>query len=107
MKITLTVDFKSQEIIRTLMEAIRFMEVDRVATGGMMSGESLLITYEGKEGDYNDNYYIETEVNPNGYITYYSLKQSNGYYTNDIERFFKAQKEALSGNKFNIKRFNQ
>jgi hypothetical protein len=94
-KITVSVNFNTEKIVATLMKKIGWKEIERVATGGMMSNEVLLITYEGYDTDYKEDYYVEVKSPTNiEYSTFYSLRVLNGHYTNDFTKFKQVHEKA-------------
>ncbi len=87
--IVIPAEGRYQKYAAALMKAINFTEVDRVAATDPDSEPILMITYEGDELDYSEDYYIEL---PSGNRKrYFTLKYIEGspQYEN-IEEFKKA-----------------
>ena len=86
-KKTISSELGFENYIILLMNKIGFKEVDRYVTGGQMSSEKVVITFEGFDSDYKENDYIKMPVGVNGYFNFYSLREPNGYHTNTVEKF--------------------
>lgn len=87
-KITIAVPLDKEYIITTLMNHIKFNEVERVATGGMMSEPQLLMTFMGNESDYRSDFYVVVPANAQ-YSYYYSLNAIDGYFSDNLDDFVK------------------
>lgn len=102
-KITLVMGMDREPVWNALMSKMNYREVDRVATGGMMSQEQLMITYEGSEEDYTEDLYVELKEGGGDYSQYFSLR-IGGFHTDEFEKF----KTAHEDNKmqYEVKSFN-
>lgn len=79
MKITLDVYLENESKVNLLMSKIQFKEIERIATGGMHSQPSLLMTFEGEEIDFHRKGYIVVLAKSEwSSDTYFSIKHPNG-----------------------------
>lgn len=101
-KITVAVLIEHAEKIIFLMDKINFTEIDRVATGGMMSSPELLITFEGNISAYHEKGYITRAGDLTGFKYYHSIKQPNGNHTNDFELFKESEKSKKDNFDYNV-----
>lgn len=85
-KVTIAVSINNEPKITALMNHIGFFEVDRVASGGMMSSEFLMVTYEGESSKYNEDFFIGIPKGEKG-TEYFSLIVVEGYTTREFEEF--------------------
>ncbi len=86
-KKTVSVTIGKELYIIALMDKIGFKEEDRNTTGGYMSEEKLQITFGGYDTDYHENDYVKVKSETQNYFFFYSLKYTDGYYTNSEENF--------------------
>lgn len=97
MKKTLDVTFENIDRITFLMSKINFIETERIATGGMHSTPSCLITFEGSKDDYHEKGYIVRKSNKDFVPAYYySIKDPNGSHFNTFEEFLKNNSEVIT-----------
>lgn len=78
-KKTFVVDMGREAYLIAIMNHMGWREIDRVASGGYMSNNHLMLTFEGDKEDYNDDWYI-VAPNDNGGFNYYSVLYPDGYY---------------------------
>lgn len=91
-KKTFSVSLGKEIYLIALMERMGWQEESRIPTGGYMSEERLMITFQGLAEDYTVNDYIKVPSLPQGdkeYFHFYSVLVPNGYYTNSVENFKK------------------
>ena len=86
-KKTVSVAIGKEDYIIALMNKIGFKEEERKTTGGYMSEERIQITFGGYNTDYHENDYVKVKSDTQGYFFFYSLRQSDGYFTNSEEIF--------------------
>lgn len=90
MKRTFRVELRNVPFLETLMNHFKWEEIDRVATGGMMSQPELLITF-GKtleSSPLNPFKYIEVKQKFSKNSIFYSIDEPNGREVKDVEQFF-------------------
>ncbi len=88
MKITLDVYLENEKEVSFLMSKIHFKEIERIATGGMHSTPSILITFEGNEIDFHERgYIVKPKKSEWTNDTYYSIKYPNGSTFKSLEEF--------------------
>lgn len=87
--IIVTPDSLQFKAIDALMKEIKYEEVERFITGGLHSAIQYVITYQGRDIDYNENSFVFFESNGSGnsFGHYFSLSLPDGYFTNDINIF--------------------
>lgn len=98
-KKTFRVQIENVDAFSALMNHFNWSEIDRVATGGMMSQAELLITFEGHE-DIDPFSYIMLEYQ--GVKLYLNVDNPNGYICNSAEEFFSQIKQPKP---FEIKKY--
>ena len=79
-KKTVSVAIGKEDYIIALMDK-------RKTTGGYMSEERIQITFGGYNTEYHENDYVKVKSDTQGYFFFYSLRQSDGYFTNSEEIF--------------------
>lgn len=84
-KKTFDTSLSHQPILDYLMSKIGFIEVDRVATGGLHSSPSLLITYQGESDKYHERGYIITGKEKQCY--YHTIVNPEGRFYTDSDEF--------------------
>lgn len=72
-KRTYAISLDKEQYLSALMNAMKWSEVDRVATGGMVSSEMLLITYEGNDSDLNEDIVVTVPEGREFIELWYSL----------------------------------
>lgn len=103
-KKTFVVEVENERYLTALMNELEFKEIERVASGGMMSAPILIMTFEGDEGSYHENDYIKEEAKSDWDVSrFYSLRFPDGRLTNSLEDF-KKEHNSLTAN-FVIERF--
>jgi len=98
MKKTIAVSLEHEAKVTLLMQKLTFEEIDRVATGGMMSSPCVLITFAGLKENYHNKGYIfipneDIEGKSKDKGTYFSFKYPDGIWCNNIFDFIKNQKD--------------
>lgn len=86
-KKTVSVGIGREHYIIALMSKMGFYEIERNTTGGYMSEEKIQLTFEGYDQDYHENDYVKVKSPTEGYFYFYSLRHTDGYYTNSVEIF--------------------
>ena len=84
---TISVSLGSENYVIALMNKIGFKEEIRVATGGQMSDDHLMMTFGGYDLDYHENDYVKVDGKNDRGDYYYSLRCPNGYYATDFNDF--------------------
>ena len=100
-KKTVSVNIGNEEYIIALMDKIGFKEEERKTTGGYMGAERIQITFCGYNTDYHENDYVKVKSDTQGYFFFYSLRYSDGYFTN-CEEAFKDIHDKAKRNDFEI-----
>ena len=100
-KKTVSVNIGNEEYIIALMDKIGFKEEERKTTGGYMGAERIQITFGGYNTDYHENDYVKVKSDTQGYFFFYSLRYSDGYFTNS-EEIFKNIHDKAKRNDFEI-----
>ena len=85
-KKTVSVAIGKEDYIIALMDKIGFKEEERKTTGGYMSEERIQITFGGYNTEYHENDYVKVKSDTQGYFFFYSLRQSDGYFTIKTQR---------------------
>lgn len=103
MKKSFSVSLSNELYVNALMNKLKFVEVDRVASGGMHSDEILIITYEGRLEDYKESDYVQLPQLKNGQSIFHSIRYPNGYLCKSVDEFKKVHED--SAIKFEVKSF--
>lgn len=98
-KKTFRVQIENVEIFETIMAHFNWKEIDRIATGGMMSQPELLLTYEGIF-PLRPNSYIERKDKYTNY--YHTIQHPDGFSAKSPEEYFSKIQLA---EKFEVKEF--
>lgn len=98
-KKTFRVQIENVEIFSAIMTHFEWKEIDRVATGGMMSQPELLITFQGSRRLDSQTYIEQKDKYINNYFT---IDYPNGFSANSVEEFFKNKSEPQD---FEVKRY--
>lgn len=86
---TIIIDPALENEFASIFFQMDFKQVDRYLTGGQMSPVILILSFEGYEKDYHEEYYFKKNSH------YYSLAFLSGYYATDDEQFIDVMKEVL------------
>jgi hypothetical protein len=84
-KKTFRVQIENVEIFSALMMHFNWIEIDRVATGGMMSQPELLLTFEGSMM-LDHLVYVEKKDEYTSY--FYNIDYPDGYSSKTVDEFY-------------------